>query len=82
MAKCCDPKVPKIFMLGVGGDLVGLVGLEQAFLDVRGLGLENEKAAGKLLEIVKRRNYVPEGFELEYKIALHTAYKKYLAKIK
>lgn len=82
MSKCCDPKAPKIFMLGVGGDLIGLVGIEQAFSDIRNLGLENEKAAEKLLEIVMRRNYVPEGFEHEYKLALHTQYKKYLAKIK
>ncbi|MDO9535278.1 MAG: hypothetical protein Q7J85_08100 [Bacillota bacterium] len=60
MSNCCDPNAPKIYMLNVGGELVGLVGVEQAFLDVRSLNLVDKKAAEKLLELVGQRNYIPE----------------------
>jgi len=58
---------------------VGLVAVEQAFLDVMDLGLKDKAVAEKLLDIVKRRNYIPDRAETEYKVALHTAYKTYLA---
>lgn len=80
MGSCCNPEAPKIITLIVGRELVGLIGVEQAFLDVKCLGLENEEAAEKLLEIVARRNYIVDGAEREYKIALLAAYKNYLAK--
>ena len=80
MSNCCDPRNPKVYTLNVGGDLVGLVGVEQAFLDVRSLDLVDEKAAEKLLEILKQKNYIPERFELEFKIALHAQYKNFIAK--
>lgn len=80
MGNCCDPRAPKVFMLFVGGFQVGLVGVEQAFLDVRSLDLVDKEAAEKLLEIVKRRNYIPESVEREYKIALRAQYKNFLAR--
>ncbi len=80
MANCCDPNAPKIYNLNIGGMLVGLTGLEQAFLDVRDLNLDDKEAAEKLLEIVQRRNYVPECAEREYKSVLSAEYKKYIAK--
>ncbi|KUO75856.1 MAG: hypothetical protein APF81_05345 [Desulfosporosinus sp. BRH_c37] len=80
MSNCCDPKAPKTCTLIVGGELVGLIGVEQAFIDVRSLNLVNEEAAEKLLEIVARRNYIVEGTQREYKIALLAAYKNYIAK--
>jgi hypothetical protein len=67
-------------MLNVGGEQVGLVGVEQAFLDVRSLDLVDKKAAEKLLEIVQRKNYIPESAEGEYKIALLAEYKNFIAK--
>lgn len=79
MGSCCDPNAPKVLMLNVGGEIVGLVAVEQAFLDVKGLDLADEEIAEKLLDIVKQRNYVPDGAEVEYKLALHTAYKNYIA---
>lgn len=79
MSSCCDPNAPKVYMLNVGGVLVGLVAVEQAFLDVKSLDLVDEQIAEKLLDIVKRRNYVPDGAEIEYKVALHAAYKNYMA---
>jgi len=82
MSGCCDPDAPKIYKLNVGGEMLGLAGVEQAFLDVRSLDLAGEKAAEKLLEIVGRRNYIPESAEIEYKRALLSEYKKYIAKSK
>lgn len=79
MGGCCDPNAPKLLMVNVGGEIVGLVAVEQAFLDVMDLDLEDEEVAEKLLGIVKRRNYVPDRAELEYKLALLEAYKDYLA---
>jgi hypothetical protein len=46
---------------------VGLIGVEQAFLDVRSLELKDAEAGEKLLELVARRNYIVEGTEREYK---------------
>ena len=82
MGGCCDSGAAKIITLIVGSELVGLIGVEQAFMDVRRLGLVNEEAAEKILEIVKRRNYIIEGDELAYKIALLAAYESYVAKLR
>jgi len=80
MSNCCDPNAPKVYKLNVGGELLGLAGVEQAFLDVRILDLAGEKAAEKLLEIVERKNYIPESAEREYEIALLAEYKNFIAK--
>lgn len=80
MSSCCDPNAPKIYNLKVGRELVGLVGVEQAFLDVKDLNLAGEKAAEKLLEIVERRNYIPGSAEKEYKVALLIEYERYIAR--
>ncbi|OPY63346.1 MAG: hypothetical protein A4E56_00696 [Pelotomaculum sp. PtaU1.Bin065] len=53
--KCCDPDAPKIYKLNVGGIVVGLTGVEQAFLDVRELNLTGQEVAEKLLEIVEAK---------------------------
>jgi len=82
MSKCCNPDAPKVTTLIVGGTLIGLIGVEQAFLDVMSLELADGEVAEKLLEIVARRNYIVEGAEREYKIALLSAYKDYIAKSK
>ncbi len=82
MAGCCDPDAPKIYKLDVCGDMIGLAGVEQAFLDVMDLDLNGDEAAEKLLELVERRNYVPECAEEQYKRALYTEYKNYVAKLK
>jgi len=79
---CCDPDAPKIYKLNVGGVMVGLAGVEQAFLDVKSLDLAGQKAAEKLLEIVERKNYIPESAEREYKIALLAEYKNFIARSK
>ncbi len=79
MSQCCDPKNP-VYMLTAGGIQVGLTRVDEAFQAVKGLGLGDEKAAEKLLEIVKQKNFIPPGAELEYKLALLAAYKNFIAK--
>ena len=80
MGSCCDPNAPKVYKIKVGDEMTGLLGLEQPFLDVKGLNLVDKEVAEKLLEIVGLRNYIPESAEREYKRALLTEYKKYIAK--
>ncbi|MGI6308802.1 MAG: hypothetical protein ACOX1X_09470 [Dethiobacteria bacterium] len=82
MSSCCEPNAPRVYKLNVGGDMIGLIGVEQAFQDVRNLDLTGEKAAAKLLEIVERKNYIPESAAREYKRALLTEYKNFLTKSK
>jgi len=82
MGGCCDPDAPKIYKLNVGGDMIGLAGVEQAFLDIMELDIKGDEAAEKLLEIVGRRNYIPESAENQYKRALYTEYRNYVAKLK
>ncbi|HAG11059.1 MAG TPA: hypothetical protein DCK76_06695 [Desulfotomaculum sp.] len=74
-----DPKASKIYKIDVGGDMIGLSGVEQAFLEVMKLGLKGDQAAEKILEIVERTNFIPEGSERQYKWALSLAYRNYLA---
>lgn len=82
MSSCCDPRAPKVYMLTVGGVQVGLTRVEQTYRDVMSLDLADEQVADKLLEIVHQKNYIPEGFELEYKVALLTGYKNFVAKFR
>ncbi len=82
MGGCCDPDAPKIYKLNVGGDMIGLAGVEQAFLDIMELDIKGDEAAEKLLEIVGRRNYIPESAENQYKRALYAEYRNYVAKSK
>lgn len=67
-------------MLCICGFQVGLLGVEQAFLDVRRFDLADNETADALLEIVKQRNYIPESAKKEYKAALLAEHKKYFAK--
>ncbi|KAF1085517.1 hypothetical protein SPSYN_01660 [Sporotomaculum syntrophicum] len=52
-----------------------MAGVEHAFLEVIKLGLTGAEAAEKLLEIVGRRNFIPETAERQYKYALILAYR-------
>ncbi|KAF1085047.1 hypothetical protein SPSYN_01183 [Sporotomaculum syntrophicum] len=74
---CSDPNASKIYKLDVGGDMIGLAGVEHAFLEVMKLGLTGDEAADKLLEIVGRRNFIPETAERQYKYALILAFRHY-----
>ncbi len=76
---CSDPNTSKIYKLDVGGDMIGLAGVEHAFLEVMKLGLTGDEVAKKLLEIVGRRNFIPESAERQYKYALYLAYRNYIS---
>lgn len=76
---CSNPNASKIYKIDVGGDMIGLAGVEQAFLEVLKLGLKGDQAAEKLLEIAGRRNFIPESAERQYKWALYLAYRNYIA---
>ena len=69
----------KIYMIDVGEEMIGLAGVENAFLEVMKLGLKSDQVADKLLEIVERRNYIPETAERQYKYALYLAFRNYIA---
>jgi len=81
MGGCCDPNALKIYKLEIDGNIIGLAGVEQAFLDVIELDLKDDEAAEKLLELVEKGNYVPKSAEMHYKRAIYAEYKKYVAKL-
>lgn len=68
---------PQIQKLNVGGVVIGLSRVDEAFQHTRSLGLVSGKAAEKLFEIVERNNYIAEGCEQEYKVALLAAYERH-----
>ncbi len=68
---------PQIYKLNVGGQVIGLTRVDEAFQYVRSLDLVGGKAADKLFEIVERKNYIPEGAEQEYKVGLLAAYERH-----
>jgi hypothetical protein len=72
-----DPNASKIYKIDVGGDMIGLAGVENAFLEVMKLGLTGDEAADKILEIVGKRNFIPETAERQYKYGLYLAFRKY-----
>lgn len=74
-----DLNASKIYKIDVGGDVIGLAGVEHAFLEVMKLGLTGDEAADKLLEIVGGRNYIPETAERQYRNAIYLAYRNYKA---
>jgi len=79
MSCSSDPNASKIFRLDVGGDMIGLAGVENAFLEIMNLGLNGDQIGDKLLELVGKKNFIPETAERQYKYALYSAYKTYIA---
>lgn len=77
MEGCNNPRKTKSRILVIGGQLVGIAGLDEAFQHVRSLGLVGGKAAEKLFEMVQRENYIAEGTGPEYKVGLLAAYEKH-----
>lgn len=67
---------PQILKLNVGGDMIGLRSVDEAFQYAWNRRLVGGKAADKLFEIVSQKNYIAEGCEQEYKVALLAAYER------
>lgn len=65
----------------VGDIEVGLLGLDKIFKEVRVLGIEGDALKEELLKMVKVNNYIPEGRESEYKVAIFEAYKTFYKEI-
>jgi len=74
---CCGG--PKVKIIDVNGMEVGLKGLEEAFLEVYLLGIENDEILKEeLLERVKKNNFMSKKYEPKYAEALLREYKKFL----
>lgn len=67
-------------MIEVGGREVGMVGLDELFVELSELASEIEPGSlrRKLLEGAARRNYVPEALRGEYAEALYIAFRAFL----
>ncbi len=78
---CCTGAVQEdLKMLQIKGVLVGVIGLEEAFLNVMQRGIKDEEEVKEaLLEEVSKRNYVPQNYEVDYKEALFRAYCSFLS---
>ncbi|MEW6424875.1 MAG: thioredoxin family protein [Bacillota bacterium] len=78
MSGCCDPNAPRVYKLNLDGGRVGLLGVEQAFLDVLSLGpADDDTLAAELLRRLKKNNYIPDSATGKYKAALLREYKEF-----
>ncbi|MEW6274023.1 MAG: thioredoxin family protein [Bacillota bacterium] len=78
MSGCCDPKAPRVYKLNLDGGQVGLLGVEQAFLDVLSLGMaDDDTLAAELVRHLKKNNYIPDSAAGKYKAALLREYKEF-----
>lgn len=74
---CCGAAVSGLRIIEVGGDRVGLLGLDDILAQTKMLGIKDEVQIKEyLLARIKERNYVTPGFEDKYKEALWREYKK------
>ena len=79
---CCGPS-EEIVQIGIGGETIGLVGLNQIFEQLRVLGRpSDESAEDELLKMVAAKNYVPPKAEDEYRMALRREYARFCSKKK
>ena len=67
----------RIHTLNIGGDLVGIIGLQHIIAEVKALGLADEhQIKEELLRRVERRNYVVSKEKKAYLDALWREYRK------
>ncbi len=65
----------------VGGHLVGIIGLQEALeqiAKVYSADMDDERLKGELLEVLKRKNYIPARAEEEYARAFLREFKKFM----
>ena len=66
----------------INGSLVGIIGLDACFEEVRSLGMaDGESVKELLLRKVKEENYVPTSMEASYKEALFAEYRIFTGEI-
>lgn len=67
--------------IGIGGDTIGLIALNQIFEQLRVMGRPPDRSVeDELLLMVGARNYIPRSCEDEYREALLREYRKYWEK--
>jgi small redox-active disulfide protein 2 len=68
-----------VTQLRIGGHLVGLAGLEEAFAEIKALGISDEQTLQKeIIQRLGKLNYIPEGSEVDYGKALLLEYRRSL----
>ncbi len=66
-------------MVCVGGQRVGIMGLQTSFEEVKAQGAQSdEQVKDELIARVKKNNYIPPSAENEYAAALADEYKRFL----
>jgi small redox-active disulfide protein 2 len=69
----------KVYNVNIGGREVGLVGLEEAFIEVRERGLKGPvELMAELLRRARRANFIPVSAEHEYCEAIYLEYRRFL----
>lgn len=78
---CCSKPSDDVVQIGIGGDTIGLIALNQIFEQLRVMGRPPDRSVeDELLLMVGARNYIPRSCEDEYREALLREYRKYWEK--
>jgi len=78
---CCGGGRQDIVQIGIGGDTIGLIALNQIFEQLYALGRPPDMSVeDELLKMVAAKNYVPAIAEDEYRLALRREYARYCSK--
>ncbi len=77
---CCGGEQEPIVQIGVGGESIGLVALNQLFQQLHLLGRPPDASVqDELLKMVAAKNYIPKSAEHEYRVALLREYARFCA---
>lgn len=83
MGGCCEPRSPRPKMFSVGGNNIGVFGLDEVIREVADLEpLTEDRRISELLSRFRRRNYFPDSARDKYGEALLAEYKKHISEIK
>lgn len=83
MGGCCDPRSPRPKMFSIGGNTIGVFGLDEVVSEVAALEpLTEDQRLSELLSRFKKQNYFPDSARDKYGEALLAEYKKHISGIK
>ena len=83
MGGCCDPRAPRPKMLNIGGNSIGVLGLNEVIREVEVLeSLTEDQRLSELLSRIRKQNYFPDSARDKYAEAIVAEYKKYISGIK
>jgi hypothetical protein len=75
---CCGPTIAGVRQIDVGGNKIGIVGLNETFEGLYRAGTKPEYLHGaELIEALKEMNHIPEGAKEKYKEAFLREYQRY-----